>query len=174
MADFRMQLGANINVVTEDELHSALDTAVTGLKGHLDSKIRDVRAIYRPLVGSTTLNLTNGQNQTLPLAPLFPSHGTMWYIRRIVIMGANDSTSVANLTGALYIGDHTNLLPSQCVQTGLAMPFTQFVSTNAAPVRSGESVYVNFTATGAVTNQAVVATVLVEEFDDRVKERQNA
>lgn len=174
MADFRMALGATISAATEDEVKSALDTAMTGLKGHIDSKLRDVRAIYRPLVGSTTLTLTNGQNQTLPLAPLFPSHGTMWYIRRIVVMGANDSTVITNLTASLYVGDHTNLLPSQCVVTGLQIPFTQFVTTNAAPVRSGESVYVNFTAAGAITAQPVVATILVEEFDDRVKERQNA
>lgn len=174
MADFRMALGATFSAVTEEEMGKALDTAMTGLKGHIDSKIRDVRATYRPLVGSTTLNLTNGQNQTMPLAPFFPSHGTMWYIRRIVVMGANDSTAITNLTAALYVGDHTNLLPSQCVLSGLSIPFTQFVTSNAAPVRSGESVYINFTASGAITAQPVVATILVEEFDDRVKERQNA
>jgi len=175
MAEFRLALGTVVDVATSDEVQKALDTAVTGLQGHIDSRMMvGKHPIRRVLAASTTLNLASGATFQLTLEPQKPAMGRMWSARRLTVTGGSDNATVTNLTAAFYVGDPVNFTLGQLVAPGIAMPFANFFSSRSVPIRDQEAAFINFTASGVITAQQVQATLLVEEWDDRAAERQHA
>lgn len=163
MGEFHLTLGTQIDVVTPEEMSDA----IAGLQGHLDEKFRDQggKFLWRTLTASTFQSFNGGSYQ-LVLEPQRPSMGKVWSVRRVTVTGADDKTTVANLTAALYVGDPFNFTLGQLVTPGVAIPYAQFFTRNAVVVRDTEVLFVNFeNAGGAVNFQGLQVSALVEEYN---------
>lgn len=170
MALMRIQLGAEADIATSGELKDGLD----GLASKLTPK-RDPRPIRKPLANFQTMpaNLIKGQTFTLDLGT--PGAGRIWKLTRVTVVGLDDNTAIANCVAAVYIGDISNApaLLTQLAIHGQGVPYTQGVNDKFAEVHDRENLFVQFTATGAVTAQMVGAVANVLEFPDCVIDAQS-
>ena len=76
--------------------------------------------------------------------PLWPQMGRMWYIHRVVLLGADGHTAVAGALGDVYGGPAANLTADATSQfySGLAIPSIVVEGRYHNPVQFGERVYV--------------------------------
>lgn len=161
MAKFRMALGADFEAVTESEMKSAFGAFGGDLRKALSKPPR----ILRPLTRAVSVPaLTSGA--TVPLVVGRPDSGRTWVVTRVTVLGADDHTTVANLTAALYIGDPANISLGQCVMPGQAIPFISTQNEHAFTVHDREDLFLNLSASGAVTATNVVATIQAYEYRD--------
>lgn len=165
MADFRIALGGTISAATTDEMHTALN----GLKSDIIGANGKPKRIMRPLSAaatSATNTLPAAAGDTFQLSLGRPSAGRVWVVTRIVAISTDDHTTVANLQAALYIGDPLTFGLSQCVRSGQALPWTTTENEHAYVVHDREDLFVNYTATGAVTATQLVVNAMAWEYRD--------
>ena len=171
MAKFRVALGAEIDAVTSDEMKSGLDA----VRDEIRRSITKVPRIMRPLSGSSTISITSGENATISLGS--PSAGRIWIVTRVNVMGADDHTAVANTTAAVYVGYDNGLDISngpglsQCVLTGLAVPFTTILNEHAIVVHDREQLLINVAVSNTVDAE-IIANALVWEYPDKAIDSQ--
>lgn len=173
MAEFRMQLGANLDVVTPDEL----DDAVTGLQGHIDRKFQSLSKghfTWRTISAAAVVTFTNGGTYQLVMNPASPAIGKVWSLRRVTITGGDDHTSIASLVAAVYAGDSYNFALTQCIVPGQILPYFQTFGTSAVPIKDSERLFVNFTAAGSLPFQEIQASMTVIEWNECDIENQYA
>lgn len=164
MAEFRLQLGGVVDVASKQEL----DDAVTGLQGHIDSRFarQGCKFVWRTLTASSFQSFNGGTFQ-LVLEPQKPAMGKVWSARRLVVTGADDNATVANLKAAFYVGDPFNFTLGQLISPAVAIPSVQFFSTRAVPIKDTEVAFVNFVNSGGAVNfQTIQASLLVEEWNE--------
>lgn len=161
MADFRIALGGTISACTTDEMHSALGE----LKSSLINSNAKPKRIMRPLSKSTAGGTySTGDKVILPVGR--PNSGRIWVVTRIVCLGEDDNSTHTNMVAALYVGDDANVGISQCVRHGVSIPWTTTENENAFVVHDRETLFVQFTATGATTVPNFTVNALAWEYRD--------
>lgn len=161
MAEAKFVLGATVDIASGDELKSGL----SGIRAEMAAaNTHKPKRILRPITKSITgLLLASGGVYALSIGR--PDTGRVWVLTRINVMGDDDTTLKANLTGALYIGDPANVGLGQCVRFGQAIPWTTTENEHAYVVHDREDAFVYLTASGAVTGQVVVTATAWEYRD---------
>jgi hypothetical protein len=161
MAEARIALGAELDIASGNELDE-----------HFKSLRADIAAggkpkkIFRPLAKAATFSAAAAGELGI-LALGHPSAGRIWVVTRLCVMGADDATTVANVTAGLYVGDTTAPALTQCVLTGESVPFTSTQNEHAWIVHDREELYVRFAASAAVASQQIVVTAQAWEYRDR-------
>lgn len=162
MANARFVLGAEVDIASGDELASGVETLRGDIRG-----VGKPKRIMRPLSASTAGGfMPKIQGDVAQVVIGRPSAGRIWVVTRLVVMGSDDNSALANLVGAVYIGDDSNVGLTQCVRHGQAMPFTTTENEHAYIVHDRETLFLNVTATGAVTATQIVVNALVWEYRD--------
>jgi hypothetical protein len=164
-ADARINLAMDLHLGAMDKLNNS----VHGLSKHLDAG-RTPDPIFRIPGNATTLTLTNGQTSLLELGT--PAASRFWRLTRFTLTGADDHTAAINLVAALYIGDSLQANLMQCIVPNLSVPSVNAWNDKFAIVKDRDSLFVNFTATGAVTNQVVTASATCWEYGDGIGQAQ--
>lgn len=169
--EVRFALGAVADLASSDELKSSID----GLQGHMDNRFRELtkeHAIRRTIQGSDVLTLSSGQTQVTEFNPGRPALGRVWSITRLTLLGADDHSSVANLSAALYIGDPANPHLGTCIIPNLSVTSFQTFNKENLWVHDTESLFINWTASGVLTGQQVVISATVSDSVDSSKTSQ--
>lgn len=166
MAEFRVALGATMDVASSCEL----DEAITGIHGKLDKLGRQNRSlpIRRPISASQQLVFAGATDApiSIPLVPSGPALGRVWSVASITILGADDGTAVTGVKAAVYIGDSSNPILGDCVIPQQAIPFFDTFSYPDIWVQDQRDLFVRFTPSGAVTTNVVINAWVMEFVDD--------
>jgi hypothetical protein len=126
-----------------------LEASVSLGLGKLDDIHKGVTGLHepKPLIkkAGTANNPSALTTQTL-IIPQYPAAGRMWYVSRVVLLGADGHTPVATATGDVYAGPSPGLVdaPSQ-MYSGLTIPTIIEEGRYHNPVLHGEVVYVILT-----------------------------
>lgn len=100
--------------------------------------------------------------------------GRTWALTRLTLVGNDDHSSAANLVAALYAGDPATPMLGDVVIPNLAIPYWSGFNNRTIWVDDSQEMFLVLTATGAVTNQNVVANVSVSEFWNQTIDQQYA
>jgi hypothetical protein len=112
-----------------------LDAINDGIKA-----LREDEAIHKSLGVSNTPSALTTQTLVIPQRP---AAGKMWFVRRVVILGADGHTSVANAVADIYGGPAGNQTadPTSQIYAGLTLPTIIVEGRFHNPVVFGETVY---------------------------------
>lgn len=140
-----------------------LNVGVSAAIGKLDA-IHDVLRKEPP----QPLQLAfSGSNSVLEGAGVIrigrPPSGRIWNITSVTVTGADDHTTVANVSVGLYVdSDGANLGLGQARLVALAVPSHQFISKGTLWAHSMGDVCANVQGTGASTQQVNVTIGVAE------------
>jgi hypothetical protein len=164
----KIALGGVFDVASGDELSKMGDS----LRDHVSGTMAKPRRIMRPLSGAVQFaGITSPANVVLSLGT--PAAGRIWVCTRMTVIGNDDSSTIANLNAAVYIGDPANAGLSQCVRPGAAIPFIDIANEHAYVIHDREAFFLNLTAGASpVTGGQVVFNALVWEYEDRAIDSQ--
>ena len=153
MALARIQLGAEVDIASRDELDSGLD----GLYDRLTSR-KAPRPFYSERVASGLMPSSGGLVLDLGRPPV----SRVWNVTAITTYGSDDASTVANAKAALYFGDISNLGLSQLVIPALTVPTFLSITKGVLWVHSSASLLVN--ATGASAGAQIGVNVRILEW----------
>lgn len=155
-------IGASIDVVTSDELTSAVDDIETRLRRKPQPK---------PLIPSPrTGSFSTADSATVPFIIRLgsPPIGSVWDILGITVAGTDDSTTVSGKV-ALYIGDHANVSLISLRVPALVIPSYTTIGKDRIFCQPSEYMFAN--VTGVANNQQIVVIVQVAEWKQNEKLR---
>lgn len=171
MAEFRVALGATMDVVSPGELNDA----IAGLQGHMDRNRPRDRALplRRPITASQQLVFAGATDPpiSIPLVPSGPALGRIWSVASITILGADDGTAVSNLKAAVYIGDSSNPILGDCVIPQQSIPFFDTFSYPDIWVQDQRDLFVRFVPSGAVTTNVIINAWVMDFTDDTAQQQ---
>lgn len=129
------------------EFDVALETFLSTGKSINDNVGKLAKGHARPIrsaVGASNIP-SAATTQTIAL-PLKPASGRMWYIHRVVVLGADGHTAVPGAVCDVYAGPSGELLPDATSQlySGLLVPSIVEEGRYHNPVVFGETVYAIF------------------------------
>lgn len=151
----RLQLGAEVDIATKDELDHGIDSVLDELKGK-----RVPKPIYSTFAGSA---ISGVGSFVVELGR--PPIGRVWNVLGITLAGSDDSTTVANAKAALYFGDPANGILSALKIPAMPVPYSQFISKGTLWCHSTEVAYVNIS--GAAGGLQVVAVLHIAEWREK-------
>lgn len=161
MADARIVLGAELDIASGSEVESGF----AALRAEMKNSGGKPKRIMRPLSQAVSgLALSNGNTTQLVIGR--PSAGRVWVLTRVTALGDDDHTAKANVVGALYVGDDSNVGLAQCVRHGTAIPFTTTENEHGYVVHDRETLFLNITATADGVVGMVSVNCLVWEYRD--------
>lgn len=150
------------------ELHAAIDL---GAKlGDLKNSVDDLRKTLgivlpvnvRPLVKAMTT--PSGVTAPFLIGLGGPTDPVVWDVRSVILVGADDHTAVANVTGAVYAGQQnaSGVVLTDLKWPGLAVPGAQTFNAQV-PVWTRQVLYVALSGSGLAQNQPYTVTAVVIE-----------
>ncbi len=158
MSVFKLELGAEIDVATGDELSGARDDILSSLK--------DGRP-PRPTYTSRAASLTGTGAIPAHLDLGSPPAGRIWNVRAVTVSGADPFTAPASTPKwAMYFGRSGAVGPAQLKLVGGAVPGTQFPSGQALWCHSNENLIIVVSGIIATTEN-ISATAEVAEWRTR-------
>lgn len=162
MASAKIVLGGEIDVCTSDEMKDGFDSFGRDMMGAMAKPKR----ILRPLSASTQFGaITSGA--PIQLIAGRPTAGRLWVVTRLVVVGVDDSSTLANALAAVYVGDSSNLSLSQVVRPGTSVPFQDTANEHAYVVHDREDLFINISAGAAAVGAGqVVFNALAWEYKD--------
>lgn len=155
---FKMDLGAEIDVVTGDELKNGVNDIINTLG--TDTR---VRAMYMS-VPATSPVFTPPFTGIVEVGS--PPTGRIWNVLGYTITGQDDATQAAAGTAALYIGNRPShggaTMVSECRQPRISVPSGQAFPQQSVWCLSSQYVFFNLVALTVITQ--VVCMVHVAEY----------
>lgn len=149
-------LGAKFDLVTTGELNDGLDD----IKGALNRKPH--KPFFNSGIAAGVIPAGNG--------PLYldcgsPNTGRIWNVTGITLLGADDSTVLANAKAALYFGDSDAPALFACKVPGLVIPSFQSFSDKVLWCHSTANAVVVVTGTATV-GAPVIAQVHYSDWPE--------
>jgi hypothetical protein len=122
---FDLEASVGIGIGKLDDIHKAVSK-------------REAKPLRKNVgVGNTPSALTT---QTLVI-PTFPASGRMWFVHRVVVLGADGHTSVPNAVADIYTGPSIAADATSQIYSGLTLPTIIIEGRHHNPVLHGEQVY---------------------------------
>lgn len=134
MGAVKLALGAELDLVSGDELADGLD----GLESRLLGGGKRARPLYNTFPQSAP-----GAGGLLTLTIGAPPAGRIWNVLAATVVGNDDHGSVPSPVGyfAMYFGDPANVSLGQLAAVKLALPSTTLFSANALWCPAGQQVF---------------------------------
>jgi len=167
MALLRIALGAEADIASSKEL----DSAMTGLKGHIDKRMASAKPVRKVVVGS------NGSVRPFGITTAFVvgssarvAVGRLWIVRSCSVFDSAAPLTSASLIGSICIGDAASANPLDMRgEPFTTLPDGDTFNNSSIRVVANDSLYVAFANTAPST---VGWTMEVDEYDDCVIDAQ--
>lgn len=111
----------------------------------------------------TANNPSAAATQTL-IIPQSPAAGRMWFVHRIVVLGADGHTAVANAVADVYAGPGQEVDATAQIYSGLTLPSIVNEGRHHNPIMHGSQVYV--ICYNLPANQQVQFAIGIEDYPD--------
>lgn len=155
MAEFSLDLGASIDVVTGKEFGDGIDNLKKDLFGRKKPK-----PIYSARAGSVIMPAANPTETYIDLGR--PPVGRVWNVLGITTAGNDSFTTVASANVSIYCGDSDSPSLVGLKVTGLAVPETYTVGEKVFWCHSTEHLVAGVSGAVAADSQVLVIAHIAE------------